>query len=205
GLQPAVGGDRPGRHIDARRRGDCDGPDRPLRVGCRVPRPLYSRPGQGGEGRVGRTRSRHPELVFRIQGRAARSSESVYRNGGPAFPWTLKRVQGDESGLDLSPLSGRNSLMDGIIEAPSPNQDERTHPVSIIVPHYTGMQDAASAIARLRDPDSRVSAHYVVAEDGQTFRLVPEERRAWPARRSCWRGPTGLYRYSVGLEFVILG
>ena len=92
--------------------------------------------------------------------------------------------------------------MDGIIEAPSPNQDERTHPVSIIVLHYTGMQDAASAIARLRDPASRVSAHYVVAEDGQTFRLVPEEKRAWHAGRSYWRGLTQLNDYSVGIEIV---
>jgi N-acetylmuramoyl-L-alanine amidase len=92
--------------------------------------------------------------------------------------------------------------MDGIIEAPSPNQDERTQPISIIVLHYTGMQDAASAIARLRDPESRVSAHYVVAEDGQILRLVPEERRAWHAGRSYWRGLTGLNDHSVGIEIV---
>ena len=92
--------------------------------------------------------------------------------------------------------------MDGIIEAPSPNQDERTQAISIIVLHYTGMHDAAEAIARLRDPEARVSAHYVVAEDGQLFRLVPEDKRAWHAGRSYWRGLTGLNDYSVGIEIV---
>jgi N-acetylmuramoyl-L-alanine amidase len=91
---------------------------------------------------------------------------------------------------------------DAIIEAPSPNQDERTQPISIVVLHYTGMQDAASAIARLRDPEARVSSHYVIAEDGQILRLVPEEKRAWHAGRSYWRGHTGLNDFSVGIEIV---
>ena len=92
--------------------------------------------------------------------------------------------------------------MDGIIEAPSPNQDERSQPISVIVLHYTGMEDAASAIARLRDPEARVSSHYVIAEDGQILRLVPEEKRAWHAGRSYWRGLTMLNDHSVGIEIV---
>ena len=89
-----------------------------------------------------------------------------------------------------------------IIEAPSPNFDERDQPVSIVVLHYTGMQDAASAIARLRDPEARVSAHYVIAEDGQVLRLVPEEKRAWHAGRSYWRGRQMLNGASIGIEIV---
>src|SRR5207237_9300430 len=115
------------------------------------------------------------------------------------------RSLGRKRGLDLIPLSRGKGPMDGIIEAPSPNQDERTQAISIIVLHYTGMHDAAEAIARLRDPASRVSAHYVVAEDGQTFRLVPEEKRAWHAGRSYWRGLTQLNDYSVGIEIVTPG
>lgn len=92
--------------------------------------------------------------------------------------------------------------MDGIIEAPSPNFDERTNPVTILVLHYTGMEDAASAIARLRDPEARVSAHYLVAEDGQVLRLVAEDKRAWHAGRSYWRGTTGLNDHSIGIEIV---
>ena len=89
-----------------------------------------------------------------------------------------------------------------IIEAPSPNFDERQLPVSIIVLHYTGMQDAESAIARLRDPEAKVSSHYVVAEDGTILRLVEEEKRAWHAGRSYWRGTTDINSASVGIEIV---
>lgn len=89
-----------------------------------------------------------------------------------------------------------------IVEAPSPNHDERTLPVTMIVLHYTGMQDAASAIARLRDPAAKVSAHYVVDEDGTILRLVDEERRAWHAGRSWWRGIADVNSASVGIEIV---
>jgi N-acetylmuramoyl-L-alanine amidase len=89
-----------------------------------------------------------------------------------------------------------------IIDAPSPNFDERLLPISMLVLHYTGMTDAASAIARLRDPESKVSAHYVVAEDGQILRLVDEEKRAWHAGRSFWRNVTALNSVSIGIEIV---
>ena len=89
-----------------------------------------------------------------------------------------------------------------IIDTPSPNFDARTLPVSMIVLHYTGMQDAASAIARLADPDAKVSAHYVVAEDGQIVRMVAEENRAWHAGKSYWRGVTNINSASIGIEIV---
>ncbi|HEX2763650.1 MAG TPA: N-acetylmuramoyl-L-alanine amidase [Allosphingosinicella sp.] len=92
--------------------------------------------------------------------------------------------------------------MDAIIEAPSPNFDERRLPVTMLVLHYTGMEDAASAIDWLRNPASKVSSHYVVSEDGQILRLVPEEKRAWHAGRSYWRGITDVNSASVGIEIV---
>ena len=61
-----------------------------------------------------------------------------------------------------------------IIEAPSPNFDVRTAPPSVLVLHYTGMRTGDEAIARLRDPEAKVSSHYMVEEDGRVFRLVPE-------------------------------
>src|SRR3546814_9100265 len=57
-----------------------------------------------------------------------------------------------------------------MIDCPSPNFDERQSPVNMVVLHYTGMADAASAIARLTDPEAKVSAHYLIAEDGQVVR-----------------------------------
>jgi N-acetylmuramoyl-L-alanine amidase len=92
--------------------------------------------------------------------------------------------------------------MSEMIDAPSPNFDDRLLPVSMVVLHYTGMEDAASAIARLRDPEAKVSCHYLVAEDGQVLRMVDEEKRAWHAGRSWWRGVTDVNSASVGIEIV---
>jgi N-acetylmuramoyl-L-alanine amidase len=92
--------------------------------------------------------------------------------------------------------------MSEIIDCPSPNHDERTLPISMVVLHYTGMLDAASAIERLTDPAARVSSHYVVAEDGQVLRLVPEALRAWHAGKSFWRGITDVNSASIGIEIV---
>jgi N-acetylmuramoyl-L-alanine amidase len=89
-----------------------------------------------------------------------------------------------------------------IIDTPSPNHDERQAPVSMIVLHYTGMETAEAAIDRLRDPEAKVSCHYLVAEDGTVLRMVAEDRRAWHAGRSHWRGVTDVNSAAVGIEIV---
>ncbi len=89
-----------------------------------------------------------------------------------------------------------------MIDTPSPNFDDRMADISILVMHYTGMQDAASAIRQLSNPAAKVSAHYVVAEDGQIVRMVDEDKRAWHAGRSYWRGVTDINSASVGIEIV---
>ncbi len=71
-----------------------------------------------------------------------------------------------------------------------------------MVLHYTGMQTAAAAIARLCDPVAKVSSHYVVDEDGSVVLLVPEEKRAYHAGVSFWRGRRALNDCSVGIEIV---
>jgi len=88
------------------------------------------------------------------------------------------------------------------IPAPSPNFDARTGPPDMIVLHYTGMQTGEAALARLRDPAAKVSAHYLVEEDGRVFALVAEERRAWHAGNSFWRGQTDINARSIGIEIV---
>ena len=88
------------------------------------------------------------------------------------------------------------------VDTPSPNFDDRALPVSMLVLHYTGMQDAASAIARLTDGEAKVSAHYLVAEDGQIVRFVTEDKRAWHAGKSWWRGVTDINSASIGIEIV---
>ncbi|NEX92548.1 N-acetylmuramoyl-L-alanine amidase [Caulobacter sp. 17J65-9] len=72
----------------------------------------------------------------------------------------------------------------------------------MVVLHYTGMRSGQEAIDRLRDPAAKVSAHYVVEEDGRIFRLVPEERRAWHAGKSFWKGETDCNAASIGVEIV---
>ena len=88
------------------------------------------------------------------------------------------------------------------IDAPSPNFDSRIAPPDMIVLHYTGMPTGEGALERLRDPAAKVSSHYLVEEDGRVFRLVAEERRAWHAGVSFWKGDTDINARSIGVEIV---
>jgi N-acetylmuramoyl-L-alanine amidase len=89
-----------------------------------------------------------------------------------------------------------------VIDAPSPNFDARTAPPDMAVLHYTGMASGEAALERLRDPAAKVSAHYLVEEDGRIFRLVDEARRAWHAGLSFWRGERDINARSIGIEIV---
>ncbi|HEY8963001.1 MAG TPA: N-acetylmuramoyl-L-alanine amidase [Alphaproteobacteria bacterium] len=92
----------------------------------------------------------------------------------------------------------------------SPNYDARPHgtPIDKIILHYTGMQTAQEALERLCDNGQsarirgRVSAHYMVDEDGTVYALVDEEDRAWHAGVSYWQGQTDLNNSSIGIELV---
>ncbi|WP_339741735.1 N-acetylmuramoyl-L-alanine amidase [uncultured Maricaulis sp.] len=88
------------------------------------------------------------------------------------------------------------------IAAPSPNFNDRKLPVSLIVLHYTGMENGAVALERMCDPAAEVSAHYMVEEDGRVFQLVDEDKRAWHAGVSAWRGETDINSASIGIEIV---
>lgn len=93
--------------------------------------------------------------------------------------------------------------MTTITDLPSPNFDSRDgHAVDMLVLHYTGMPTAADAKKRLCDRDARVSAHYLVDEDGAVCRLVGEDRRAWHAGLSSWRGNSNINQRSIGVEIV---
>ncbi|MBW8743470.1 MAG: N-acetylmuramoyl-L-alanine amidase [Sphingomonas sp.] len=72
----------------------------------------------------------------------------------------------------------------------------------MIVLHYTGMESAEAALARLTDPTAEVSAHYLIDEDGTIHRLVAEDKRAWHAGQSHWRGITDVNSASIGIELV---
>jgi len=91
-----------------------------------------------------------------------------------------------------------------MIESPSPNFEPRPEGavVDMLVVHYTGMRSAEAALDRLRDPAAKVSAHYLIDEDGTLHRLVAEEMRAWHAGVSHWRGATDINSRSIGIELV---
>lgn len=88
-----------------------------------------------------------------------------------------------------------------ISERPSPNFNERlTSDVRFVVLHYTGMKTCDEALNRLCDPAAQVSSHYLITDEGVTFQLVAEERRAWHAGVSFWRGERDLNSASIGIE-----
>jgi len=110
-----------------------------------------------------------------------------------------------------------------IIDRPSANFDARTRSVDLVVLHYTGMQDAETALARLTDPAPvagaypgpwqdrgvaadaplpRVSTHYVVDEAGAVYRIVAEENRAWHAGAASWEGEGDVNSRAIGIEIV---
>ncbi len=85
-------------------------------------------------------------------------------------------------------------------ERPSPNFNERTLPVSMVVIHYTEMANAEEALERLCDPEAGVSAHYLISDGGEVTRLVAEDKRAWHAGQSYWRGHKDVNSASIGIE-----
>ena len=88
------------------------------------------------------------------------------------------------------------------IAAPSPNFDARKSPPDMVVLHYTGMKTGPEALARLCDPEAKVSAHYLIEEDGRLYTLVAEARRAWHAGVSFWKGERDINAVSIGIELV---
>ncbi len=91
-----------------------------------------------------------------------------------------------------------------IKDRPSPNFDQRTGAgtVDMLILHYTGMETATAALERLCDPGAKVSAHYLLDEDGTVWRLVDEMARAWHAGVSSWRGRSDINGASIGIELV---
>lgn len=82
----------------------------------------------------------------------------------------------------------------------SPNCDERLLPVEMVVLHYTEMDNAEVALERMCDPQAKVSAHYLISEAGEVIRMVPEDKRAWHAGVSFWRGHKDVNSASIGIE-----
>ncbi|MEO0498331.1 MAG: N-acetylmuramoyl-L-alanine amidase [Pseudomonadota bacterium] len=89
---------------------------------------------------------------------------------------------------------------------PSPNHNERrgNGGPDLLILHYTAMADGERAVRWLCNPESEVSAHYMVHKDGSVEQMVPESRRAWHAGLSEWGAGIGAGRdvnsRSIGIE-----
>jgi len=87
----------------------------------------------------------------------------------------------------------------------SPNFDpkkRKTNQIKFLIFHYTGMKTEKAAINRLTDIESRVSAHYLIKQNGEIITLVPDLYTAWHAGKSIWKNYSSLNKDSIGIEIV---
>ena len=89
-----------------------------------------------------------------------------------------------------------------IFQNPSPNFGNRRGFVTpnMVVLHYTAMKSSDDAIARMSDPKSEVSAHYLIDKFGKIIQLVDEQKRAWHAGRGYWGEINDVNSHSIGIE-----
>ncbi len=72
----------------------------------------------------------------------------------------------------------------------------------MVVIHYTAMKSAKAALKTLCNPETEVSAHYLIAQDGEVLSLVPEAMRAWHAGVGRWGQVTDVNSHSIGIELA---
>lgn len=83
---------------------------------------------------------------------------------------------------------------------PSPNHSMRRP--TLIVIHYTEQDSVAQSLRTLRTRNSggRVSAHYLIGDDGALYQLVSDEHRAWHAGAGSWGTISDVNSASIGIE-----
>lgn len=83
---------------------------------------------------------------------------------------------------------------------PSSNFESR-RPVLIVL-HATEQESVRHSLDTLRDRNStgRVSAHYLIGDDGHIYQLVADDQRAWHAGAGSWGGFGDLNNVSIGIE-----
>ena len=67
--------------------------------------------------------------------------------------------------------------------------------IKFIIIHYTGMEYESSALNRLCDIKTKVSAHYFIKKNGSILNLVPPIYEAWHAGKSSWKDLKSLNKY----------
>lgn len=87
----------------------------------------------------------------------------------------------------------------GVSFVETPNKGGDLAPRHLVF-HYTAGKSAASSINWLTNPESKASAHLVLARDGTITQLAPFNIKTWHAGLSHWDGLSGLNSYSIGIE-----
>ena len=87
--------------------------------------------------------------------------------------------------------------------SPNFNPKKRTSKqIKFIIFHYTGMKKESEAINRLTNIQSEVSCHYLIKNNGEIIKLVPDLYIAWHAGKSSWRDCKLLNQNSIGIEIT---
>lgn len=94
-----------------------------------------------------------------------------------------------------------------VIPHPSPNFGPRRNGArpDMIVLHHTAMATPEAALDRLCDASAEVSAHYLICERGQVWRMVEEGMRAWHAGAGQWGDVVDVNSRSIGVELANTG
>ena len=77
-----------------------------------------------------------------------------------------------------------------IISCPSPNFENRKDKISFLILHATATRNLEHTFSFLihSQKPKRVSAHYVIDRNGLIYRLVDDDKRAFHAGLSNWKG-----------------
>jgi N-acetylmuramoyl-L-alanine amidase len=74
--------------------------------------------------------------------------------------------------------------------------------IKFIIFHYTGMKSESNALKRLTDIQPEVSCHYLIKNNGEIVKMVPDLYIAWHAGESSWKNYKSLNQNSIGIEIT---
>ena len=95
------------------------------------------------------------------------------------------------------------ALKTSINYSPNFNPKKRTFKqIKFIIFHYTGMKKESDALNRLTDIQSEVSSHYLIKNNGEIIKMVPDLYIAWHAGKSSWKNYKSLNQNSIGIEIT---
>lgn len=94
-----------------------------------------------------------------------------------------------------------------MIDKPLEHHGARARPIDMIIIHSMGeyIEDDKTYPAWDWLDKLEYSAHYLIDPDGTVTRCVPDDRRAYHAGKSEWKGVSDLNQNSIGIEFLVEG